>query len=220
MDVKYLTRREVLALFPNATEREYPAGQIVVYQGDEPSHVFYVAEGALKYYDIDQNGNEKILHIIGQQGLFPMFYAFGTYSEVHAFYSSLSDLKVILIPVDDFKLRAKNDPALSNILLRWFVHETQYIVQRIKSLEKSDARVKVMEALLYLASRHATSKRSGWHSVDFAVSQQFLGDLTGLTRETVSMALKDLEPEKLVRYPKQRDIEIHKERLEHCINNL
>lgn len=218
-DVKYLTLKEVKDLFPNASEREYPAGQIIVYQGDEPSHVFYVTEGAIKYYDIDQNGNEKILHVVGENGFFPMFYALGTYTEIQAFYSSLGPVKLLMIPMDDFKSRVASDAQLSNLILQWFVHEAQYMIARIKSLEKSEARIKVSEALLYLAARHAKQKRKGWYSIKFPLSQQFLADLTGLSRETVSMALKDIDSTKAVCYPKQLSVEVHKDRLERSLQS-
>ena len=53
----------------------------------------------------------------------------------------------------------------------------------------------------------------GWYRVRFPLSQQTLADLTGLTRETVNIALKDIEPLEVMRTPRKLVVEIHPENL-------
>ena len=56
-------------LLGNAQQRSYPKGQIILYQGDTPPYMFLLKQGEIKVYDIDEQGNEKILYIIESRGV-------------------------------------------------------------------------------------------------------------------------------------------------------
>lgn len=208
-----LTPREVINLFPDALERQYPAGQIVIYQGDRPNHIFYVKHGALKYYDIDESGTEKIMQIVGEHSFFSVISAFGSSSETGGFYSTLDDSDILLIEIDEFKHRLSSDSALYARFFEWFVSEVKYLLQRVKGLEQNDAKGKLLKALDYLACRHGKLRANGWTRIKFPFSQQALADLTGLSRETVSTVLKEIDELKIVRTPKQLMLEVHPEHL-------
>lgn len=211
--VKHFTSKEVENLFPNAVERTYPSGQIVVYVGDQPAHMFFVKKGAIKNYDIDENGNEKILSIIGDLGFFSVLYSFGDTQDVTSFYSTLEETELMLIPIEDFHERMKTDLVFVNRVFCWFVSEMTLIMGRIKGLEKTEGRMKVAQVLEYLMTRHSEQKNGTWHKVKFPVNQQLLADLVGLTRETVSMVMKDFDEQKVIRYPKQMVLEINQKKL-------
>jgi len=187
--------------------RSYAKNQIICYQGDKPQHVFFVLKGHIKYYDFDVNGNEKILHIIGPQNVFPMLYAFGVSNEIGAFYATLDAVEVISIPLKDFHDAIKTNVEFSNKLTRWFLTEIEQLTFRINSFEKTDSRSKVLHALKYLAT-HYGEHDDTWSRLNFATTQQFLADFTGLTRETVSTTMNELERDHTIRSGKNRLIEI------------
>jgi CRP/FNR family cyclic AMP-dependent transcriptional regulator len=211
--VKKLTVETIKELFPRAGARHYGKNQIICYQGDKPQHIFFVLKGHIKYYDIDDNGNEKILHIIGPQNIFPMLYAFGVSDEIGNFYSTVDAVEVITVPLDEFHKVINTNIEFSNSLTRWFLTEIEQLVLRINSFEKTDSKLKIMHALKYLAINYG-HKEKDWSQVDFAATQQFLADFTGLTRETVSNAMNELEKDGVVRTSTGRKIEIKSKELE------
>ncbi len=212
--MKNFTKETLLDLFPNSLERTYPSGQIVMYQGDQPAHIFFICSGSFKYYDVDQTGSEKILAILGKNHFLPIFYAFGSFEEIHYFYSTLEETHVLLIPIEDFKKLISENAQICNMFFRWFVTEVEFLVERIKSLERSDAKSKIIETLRYLAAKHSISVRGGWCQVAFPLSHQTLADMTGLSRETVSISMREIENSKLIRYKKQLQLEVHKKKLD------
>lgn len=217
--VKYFTKDLLTSLFPTAMARTYPAGQIVIYQGDRPSHMFFINKGGFKYYDIDQSGNEKIISVLGPTSFVPLFYTFGTQKEIQAFYSTLEETELLLIPLDEFRERLYTDRTFSHHVMRWFIGEAEFLAFRIRSLERNDAKGKIAETLHYLALRHGIPVKGPWYRIAFPVSQQTLADLTGLTRETVSITLKDIDKHGIIRYPKQSHLEINKQKLEKIVYN-
>lgn len=199
-----LTITEVKRLFPNTIERKYGPGQIIIYDGDAPSHVMMIESGAVKFYDTDDEGNEKIMHIGGEGSLFPLFYSFEDKNSVDAFYASLTETKVLLIPLSDFQEKLRTSVDYTFQILQWYAAEMDHIILRLKSMEKSSAKQKVLQSFYYLAAQHATPGRNGkWYRVTFPLTQQTIADLAGLTRETVNVTLKDAEIAKLIRYRRQ-----------------
>ncbi len=208
-----LTVQSIRELFPDASVRQYAKNQIICYQGDKPHHVFFVLKGHIKYYDINENGNEKILHIIGPDNIFPMLYAFGVSSEIGAFYSSIDAVEVIAIPLQEFRHATETNIKFSNQLTRWFLTEVEQLVFRINSFEKTDSHFKILHALKYLSLNYGHTV-SGWQRLNFTATQQFIGDFTGLTRETVSTIMNELEKAGVIRSSKGRLIEIKQSELD------
>ena len=95
----------------------------------------------------------------------------------------------------------------SNTLVRWFLGEIEQLAYRINSLEKTDAKVKIMYALKSLATHHGHASKE-WRKLDFPITQQFIADFTGLARETVSSAMHELENDKVIKTGKLRSLEV------------
>lgn len=209
------TLEQVYDLFPEATERSYDPGQIVIYDGDRPSNVLFVKSGAYKFYDVDANGNEKILYLDGAGSIFPIFYTFEDKDHVDAFYATLSKSVFLLLPLDRFREVLSKNSDLSFQMLTWYAEQMDHSVMRLKSLEKTMAKQKILDSLLYLANQTSLLQPmiGGWYQVKFPLSQQTLADLAGLTRETVNAALKDIEPLGVMRTPCKLVVEIHPKKL-------
>ena len=202
--VNRFTASSVIKLFPNATTRVYKAGQVVIYHGDKPNHVMFIKSGIIKFYDTDPDGNEKILHIGGEGSLFPLFYSFEDKESIDAFYATLTRTEVIMVPLTDFQHQLQTSVDYAYKVLRWYAEEMDHIVLRLKSMEKSSAKQRIIQAFYYLCVEHSRKTvRSSWSRINFLLTQQTLADMTGLTRETVNITLKDPEIGKVIRTKKQ-----------------
>ena len=76
---------------------------------------------------------------------------------------------------------------------------------RLKSMEKSNAKQKIAQALTYLCEQHADkiTPLGPWYRIRFPLTQQTIADITGLTRETVNIALNEPSFEKCIRIKRQ-----------------
>ena len=199
------TFTEVKKDFPHALERTYAAGQIIFYHGDAPNQVMFIKSGAVKFFDTDSEGKEKIMHIGGEGSIFPLFYAFEDKDSIDAFYATVTETEVLIVPLADFQNKLKISADYAFRTLQWYAREMDHIVLRLKSLEKSSSKQKILQALYYLSDQHSTrnKKKPEWYSINFPLTQQTLADMTGLTRETVNVTLKDDEIMKVVRMKRQ-----------------
>lgn len=216
ISMETLTVEAIRKLFPSAGPRHYDKNQIICYHGDKPQYVFYVNKGHVKYYDIDEHGNEKILHINGPQNIFPMLYAFGMNAEINGFYGGIDKVELIAIPLDVFHKVIESNVEFSNQLVQWLLADIEQLAYRLNSLEKTEAKLKILYALKTLALNYGKPSDK-WVKIDFPVTQQFVADFTGLARETVSSAMSNLEKEKILRTGKLRSLEVKQEELENIL---
>lgn len=193
--------------------KQFPKAQIILYKDDLPPDVYVVKSGAVKLYDIDDQGNEKILHIVGPNTLLPFAFFSGKNVPLHWFYVTLTDCEVYVISRSSLDEAILADGSLAMYLMNVFATDVHELLVRLSSLEKTTVPDKMQAVLKFLAVRHATKRSNGWWRVSFNVNHQLLADLSGITRESAAMAMKELQKEKLVRSPRLGTLDINKDKL-------
>jgi CRP-like cAMP-binding protein len=210
MDSELRTKQSLLdKVFKDAHVKHIPGGQIILYEGDRPYEVFILKTGTVKMYDIDDQGNEKILHIVKPPALIPFAFFSGLHAPLKWFYTALTDCDVHVLPAGDLRAITRKHPEVAETLTNVFSDDVHELLVRLSSLSKTNARDKVMAALRFLLVCHAVERRSGWWRVNFAVSHQLIADLCGITRESAALVMKDLQDDKLIRYPRTTILEIN-----------
>jgi CRP/FNR family transcriptional regulator len=196
-----------------APVKRFSRDKIIQYIDQPVTNVFVLKTGAIKIYDINNQGDEKILHIIKPSTVFP--YAFYSGNQVHTtwFYSTLTDTEVYVL--DPIVLRramfAHGNLAMN--LLQDFSQDLHELLIRLRSLGKTNSRDKVVAALTFLAVCHAHPLPDGWWRVSFPVGHQLLADIAGITRESVAVVMKSLQTKQLIRNPRNTLLEINTQEL-------
>lgn len=193
--------------------KHIPGGQILLYEGDKPSEVFIVTNGVIKVYDIDEQGNEKVLHLVKAPALIPFAFFSGIHDPLKWFYVTLTDCDVYAVSATEVRDMMRKDWRLAEALTIEFSEDVHELLVRLSSMGKSNARDKVVAALKFLMVRHATERHSGWWRVNFSVNHQLIADICGITRESTALVMKDLQTDGVIRNPRITILEIHKERL-------
>ena len=213
--VDYFTDSPIAEIMPHAKLRNYPKGQIILYEGDVPTDLFIIKSGIVKVHDIDDQGNEKILHLVKTPAMFPMVFFLGGNDQTKSFYTTVTDAEIYVIPksIVEEKMRANSE--LSMFMMHWFSREIHEVLVRLSSLEKTNTRDKLIAALKFLGVHHCKDPKGNWRRVTFPVSHQLLADMIGVTRESTTMIMKELQNEKIIRNPRLTQLEIQFEKLIH-----
>lgn len=197
----------------SARLRHVPGGQIILYEGDLPQEVFILKNGIVKLYDIDDQGNEKLLHLVKAPAVVPFAFFSGMHDPLRWFYTTLTDCDIYVLRIDELRAMTRADANLAELLTNEFSADVHELLVRLSSLGKTNAKDKVIAALKFLMAGHATERRTGWWRVNFPVSHQLIGDLCGITRETTALIMKELQGEKIIRNPRVTILEINKKNL-------
>lgn len=197
----------------SARLKHVPSGQIILYEGDTPQDVFILKSGILKLYDVDDQGNEKILHIVKSPAVVPFAFFSGMRDPLRWFYMTLTSCELYTLPFSELQSMTRADSHLAELLTNHFSDEVHELLVRLNSLSKTNTQDKVIAVLWFLLERHSTERRAAWWRVEFSINHQFIADLCGITRESTSIVMKELLDKKVIRVPKQATLEINRERL-------
>jgi CRP-like cAMP-binding protein len=202
-------------MLKTARLRKYSKGQTILYPEDRTADLYLIHEGAVSMHDIDDQGNRKVLHIFGPPALFPMV-SFSTELAVTSwFYTALVDTQVYLLSYAELKKKLEEVDGMTayNLLLTQLLGEVHELLVRINCSTRATSLGKLTVALRFLAVHHTKARSGSWQPVKFPVPHQLLADMTGLTRETVSLTLKQLQADKVVRHSMPGKLELNCSRL-------
>ncbi len=209
----HFTDTPLKQLIDKAKLRHYPKGQIILYEGDIPSDFYILKDGIVKVYDIDDQGNEKILHLIKTPSMFPMVYFMGGNDQNRSFYTTVTDSEIYVLPQSVVDEHIQADSGLAIHIMQSFAQEVHEVLVRLSSLEKTTTRDKLCAALKFLAVHHSEERKTGWRRVTFPISHQILADMIGVTRESTTMVMKEFQENKVIRNPKLTVLEINFKKL-------
>lgn len=203
-------------LFVNGLKREYPKGQILLYQGERTLNVYYIEKGYVKIYDIDVQGNEKLLLILGPGDIFPIVWAFEYSEPIHYFYETYSDVTLRSVEREAMVKRVEDEHKVAQEMLRYFVLRIKQLMSRIECIEATSAFHKVAQVLSYLAEAHGTKIAKDAYKINFSITHQSIANMAGITRETASLQLKEIEGRKALNNNRDHLV-IHTDRLQQLL---
>jgi CRP-like cAMP-binding protein len=191
--------------------RTYGKGQTIIYPDDSTSQMYLVKSGAVMMESIDQSGERKILYSFGPSTLFPMVSFLDKGVASSWFYTTLTDTELYILPYAAVteKLKEVDGFTAYNLFLRQMLDEVHELLLHISDHSKTDSAGKLLAMFLFLLKRHTKQTSNVWQVVQFPVTHQLLADMTGLTRETVTLGLKDFADEKLIRYQEKGTLELN-----------
>ena len=206
-----MTNQLTSELIKASNIRTYSKGQTILYPDDNLAHLYVVKSGAVMMHDIDDTGNRKILYTFGPPTLFPMVSFLEKTAKSAWFYTTLMDTEVYVIPYDQFreKLQDKKGYEAYNSILRQALKEVHELLLHITDHVRTDSTEKIISMLLFLMTHHTKATSKSWRPVHFPVSHQLMSEMTGLTRETVTLIMKELAEMKLIRYPAKAILELN-----------
>ena len=203
----------LIPILQGARRKKIGKGQIILYEGDVPGDAMIVKEGIVKIHDIDDQGNEKILHLVKRPAIIPFAFYSGQEVPTRWFYSALTNTELFIIPREQLLAAVRDNSTLALYLMNHFSMEIHEILTRLSSLGKTNTRDKLIAALKFLAVWHSTQKAGGWLRVTFPVNHQLLADMVGITRESAAIAMKEFQTSRVIRNPRMTILEINLPRL-------
>ncbi len=207
-----LSEEERAQLARAGRTRKLKRGELLFAAGDEDTACATLVSGALKVATYDEDGNERILALIHPSGFVgEMFAPFPSYDVV-----ALTDSQLCVFAKADMNQALDQHPALTRALLR----RSQEDLHRARDLlalgSGIGATEQVGKMLLALAQAASDSPCHPRLKFQLPLTRGEMGNMLGMTIETVSRAITALERDGLIKREGARGIEIiEPARLEH-----
>lgn len=209
-----LTPDELDALSKLGRKQTIARGQVVLWEGDDSVVVATVITGVLKVTMSLADGREQIVGVV-----FPSDFIgrpFGQKSPYSV--TALSDAKLCIYPRAVFDRFAREHPDLEHKLLDRTLTELDRAREWMLLLGRKGAQERIATLLLAMSDRLSDtgcSAEAPSPHFDLPLDRQQIGDLLGLTIETVSRQMTRLKDDGIIALPARRSVFIRdRDRLE------
>lgn len=195
--------RDFLKRYP---ARKLKKGWPLLYQGEVPRTAFVVKSGMVKVYDINTNGEEKVITFTDTDGLLAPEWLFSK-SRVSLYYAdAFTDTEVHAVPRQELYDVLHQDAEMLRFGLNRYVNLYVGAQLHISALEQSRAVEKLLRIFQWLAIRFGEEQNPGVVKLNIRLTQQDLARMIGMTRETTTVELGKLRDDKVVLYQKKHYI--------------
>lgn len=184
--------------------RTYRRGETIFAAGEDLDTCATLTSGLLKISHLDADGNERILSLVHPAGFVgEMFMSVANHDVV-----ALSDSKLCVFARKDYEAAIDRFPALAKALLRRSAEDLFDARAQIALDAKNSARAQVAHFLLAMAKAASHSPCHMADEFDLPLTRGEMGQVLGLTIETVSRQLTKLEKDGIIERSGSRGIRV------------
>ena len=199
---------DLQALSTIGRRRSLAAGESLIWEGDESVLVGNVIEGVLKLSTGTSDGREQIVGVVYPSDFIGRPFGGTTGHTVTA----LTDARVCVFARSDFDSFAKDHPGLEHKLLQRTLAELDRTRHWMLLLGRKSAEERIATFLLEMSRRLSPTDDVGGSGasdcVELPFSRQQVGDVLGLTIETVSRQFTRLKKAGMIDLPSRRVVVI------------
>lgn len=199
---------ELEALSRLGRKQKVSRGQTVVWEGDDCIIIANVISGILKLSMSISDGREQIVGVV-----FPSDFIGRPFGQTSPYsVTALSDAELCIFSRSSFDAFARKHPELEHKLLQRTLTELDRAREWMLLLGKKAAHERIATLLLEMSNRLGENGCSANHhaldSFELPLDRQQMGDLLGLTIETVSRQLSRLKADGVIALPDRRMVAI------------
>lgn len=187
---KFFSKFEVL---------NYRKGESVIRPEDTPRGVYYVKSGYVKMNLILENGRELTINIFKKGSYFPMTWAISNIPNTY-FYQVMSKSQLRRVPKEKFLAFLKENPDVVFEIFGRVLVGLNALVTNIEHVLSGSAYNRTIAVLLLLGRRFGEKMNGNEDTVIVRIplTHQDIANIAAITRETASIAIKQIERKKLI----------------------
>ena len=180
-----------------ARKRVYPKGTTIFVKGQKSDGVYIIYSGQVKISLLHHDGREKTLAILGEGEILGEVTLYG--NELRSTnVEALEVTTLLIISNENFHLLLQSIPTLSTKIIELLSNRLRHSSQLVEELTFFDARKRVISSLIYLSSEKGIKIGNETHII-IPLTHSELAKLAGVTRETTTKVLNELQNKKLIK---------------------
>jgi CRP/FNR family transcriptional regulator, cyclic AMP receptor protein len=193
-----LTREEIDNICSKAGRRVYPGGSTVFVGGQEADGLYIIMSGRAKVLMLYPDGREKTLAILGPGETMGELILYGSDFR-SANVETMETTTFLVIPRERIRAMLLETPGLAVKLIELLSGRLRKANIQIEELTFHNARSRVICTMVHLAEEHG--RKAGLETqLLFSLTHAELAKLVGVTRETVTKILSELQQKKLINF--------------------
>ena len=202
-DLRFLEQRSRVRVFPENSSVYFPR--------EAADTVMVLVEGRIRLYSITPDGKQAILALIEPGELFGELALIGTNIR-EEFAQAMGLSRVVAIPRDVMETVLLRNAGLSLAITKIVGLRQRRLERRLRNLLFRSNRDRLLALLCELMDQYGRRIPEGT-LIDIKLSHQDLASLIGVTRESVTLALGELQLERLITVGRQRIVVLNEHKL-------
>lgn len=176
--------------------RSYPRKHYIFMEGDEREATFFILEGTVKIFKVDESGNEQVINLLQKGEMFPHV-GFFDKTPYPATAEAIENTEIFVIRIDDFDRLLLEKPEITLKVMKIMGQKISMLQQRVQELISQDILHRVVRTLLRLAKESGQFNGSEVR-INMPLTNQDFANMVGSTRETINRVLRQLKKEALL----------------------
>ena len=185
---------ELNELSENRKTRVFKKKEIVFYEGDYASAIYFVSSGKIRSYKINDNAKEYSSDVY-VEGDFIGYLSILEGDEYKESAEAMEDTEVLKIPKEDFTELLFKNRDVSNSFIKMLAHNVLEKEERLLSLAYDSVRKRVADSLVSLQKKYSKENDNNF---EISISRNELASMVGTSPETVTRTLSDFKEEQLI----------------------
>ena len=172
-------------------ERVFPKGEFLYRPGEPAREIYWLREGIVQIFSLTEAGKEFVLELV-PPGRFFGEHALAERLPREHFAQAWTDVRVRLYSQRELVALMRENPELSLEMTLILGRRLSEVMQRVSSLAFHSAEQRLAGVLLQLFREHGVPDGNGGIQLPMKLTQQELGSLVGVTRESINTCLRRL----------------------------
>jgi CRP-like cAMP-binding protein len=189
----HLGESDTKILFAHKSELHFKKGEVIFKEGTVPSGIYFILEGKVKKFKVDNTGREHIIYVANTGELigYHAVLAEDRYPDSAA---TLESSRILFIPKEDFLETISKSELLSRRLLKTLSHEFAVLINGISLLARRSVKERLALQLIILREKYKEGIAEG-QDVEINISREDLANMVGTARENVIRLLGEFKDE-------------------------
>lgn len=169
-------------------------GTVLFNAGDPLNGLYFIKEGFIKLYRVSADGRETIIYLTGPGNLLGLRALLSDNECAHHYTETITDAKIYTMTRKDFFETVIEHPEFLVDLVHVFADRLNHAEQRLEGFIATDATARVASFLSDYARRFEKKQKKSIE-ISLPLTHQRIAEFVGSFRETVTLALRRLEKE-------------------------
>lgn len=187
-----LTDEEKLLIDEHSVSLDFKKGETVCKRGAFASHIYFLEQGLVKVYLEEKNKN-LILTLCTKNNLLGLSSIFEGNNKLPYSIATYTDSRIRMIDINMFRQLLKQNSEFSYRIINLLNEKTSQVYGHFFSLTQKQLHGRLADILLCLSNRIFKCT-----SFDLPLSRADLGDLTGMSTESVIRIMKEFKDDGLI----------------------
>lgn len=170
--------------------------------------LFFVKEGILRLYIVNSEGKQFTIGILGKGSTFGEidFFSLGTHG---VYIETIEDTLLCSIDREQFEKFISTRPHIMKRVMRILSDQLEERTSMLEKMALGTVKEKLLFLLLHLSEEFGVLE-DGFYRIDLPLTHQEIGNMIGVTRESVTTTINELAKKDIIRTGR-KTISIHRE---------